>query len=82
MPLLTPALIAGAGLSFALSMGELGATIIVYPANFATQRVRSFEITDKSADFLAGGAYTTVLLVATVRVLGALSLIRTKASQR
>lgn len=82
LPLLTPALIAGAGLSFALSMGELGATIMVYPANFATQPVKIFQITDKSADFLAGGAYTTVLLAATVVVLGALSLIRNKAAQR
>lgn len=82
LPLLTPALIAGAGLSFALSMGELGATIMVYPANFATQPVTIFQITDKSADFLSGGAYTTVLLAATVLVLGAMSLIRTRASQR
>lgn len=82
LPLLTPALIAGAGLSFALSMGELGATVMVYPANFATQPVKIFQITDKSADFLSGGAYTTVLLAATVIVLGAMSLIRTRASQR
>lgn len=58
------------------------ATIMVCPANFATQPVRIFQITDKSADFLAGGAYTTVLLAATVIVLGALSLVRSKASQR
>jgi 2-aminoethylphosphonate transport system permease protein len=82
LPLLTPALIAGAGLSFALSMGELGATIMVYPANFETQPVKIFQITDKSADFIAGGAYTTVLLAATVVVLGALSLIRSRAAQR
>lgn len=82
LPLLTPALIAGAGLSFALSMGELGATVMVYPANFATQPVKVFEITDKSADFLTGGAYTTVLLGATGIVLGAMSLIRNRASQR
>lgn len=82
LPLLTPALIAGAGLSFALSMGELGATIMVYPASFATQPVKIFQITDKSADFLTGGAYATVMLLATVAVLGAMSLIRAKASQR
>lgn len=82
LPLLTPALIAGAGLAFALSMGELSATIMVYPANYATEPVTIFQLTDKSADFLTGGAYTTVLLLTTVIVLAAMGMIRTKASRR
>lgn len=82
MPLLLPGLIAGAGLSFALSMGELGATVMVYPANYVTQPVSIFQLTDKSADFIDGGAYTVVLLAATVIVLIAMSLIRTRASHR
>lgn len=82
LPLLTPALIAGAGLAFALSMGELSATIMVYPANYATEPVTIFQLTDKSADFLTGGAYTTVLLLTTVFVLAAMGMIRTKAAQR
>ena len=82
LPLLTPGLIAGAGLSFALSMGELGATIMVYPASYATQPVAIFQLTDKSADFINGGAYAVVLITATVIVLALMSRIRTKASFR
>lgn len=82
LPLLTPGLIAGAGLSFALSMGELGATIMVYPPSYATQPVAIFQLTDKSADFINGGAYAVVLMAATVFVLVAMSSIKTKASYR
>lgn len=82
LPLLTPGLIAGAGLSFALSMGELGATIMVYPASFTPQPVAIFQLTDKSADFINGGAYAVVLITATVIVLALMSRIRTKASFR
>lgn len=82
LPLLTPGLIAGAGLSFALSMGELGATIMVYPPAFATQPVAIFQITDKSADFITGGAYAVVLMTATVITLILMSLVKSKASYR
>lgn len=82
LPLLMPGLIAGAGLSFALSMGELGATVLVYPTNYVTQPVAIFQLTDKSADVINGGAYTVVLLAATVIALTVMSRIRTKASYR
>jgi 2-aminoethylphosphonate transport system permease protein len=36
LPLIAPYLIAAFGLSFALSMGELGATVMVYPPGWIT----------------------------------------------
>jgi 2-aminoethylphosphonate transport system permease protein len=81
LPLVTPYLIAAFSLSFALSMGELGATVMVYPPGWVTLPVNIFALTDRG-DIFAGAALTVLLAAATLAVLVALSHIPTKAAAR
>lgn len=81
LPLITPSLVAAAGLCFALSMGELGATIMVYPPDWVTLPVGIFALTDRGSVF-DGAALTVLLLAVTLSVLIVVSRIRTKASFR
>jgi len=81
LPLITPALVAASGLCFALSMGELGATIMVYPPGWETLPVGIFSLTDRGAVF-DGAALTVLLLLVTLSVLLAMSRIRTRATFR
>ncbi|WP_030674540.1 ABC transporter permease [Streptomyces rimosus] len=81
LPLLLPSLTAAAGLCFALSMGELSATMMIYPPDWLPLPVRVFATTDRGALF-AGAALAVVLMAATLLVLLAVSRIRTKASYR
>jgi 2-aminoethylphosphonate transport system permease protein len=66
LPLIAPYLLAAFSLSFALSMGELGATIMVYPPGWVTMPVGIFALTDRGSIF--DGAALTVILVATTLV--------------
>jgi 2-aminoethylphosphonate transport system permease protein len=79
LPLVTPYLIAAFSLSFALSMGELGATVMVYPPGWVTMPVGIFALSDRGAIFDAA-ALTMVLAASTLVVLLGLSRIPTKAS--
>lgn len=81
LPLITPSLVAAAGLCFALSMGELGATIMVYPPDWVTLPIGIFALTDRGVVF-DGAALTMMLLAVTLLVLVAVSRIRTRASFR
>ncbi|MFD7631578.1 ABC transporter permease [Streptomyces sp. NPDC059851] len=81
LPLLLPSLTAAAGLCFALSMGELSATMMLYPPDWTPLPVRIFTATDRGSLF-AGSALAVVLMAATVLVLLAVSRIRTRASYR
>jgi 2-aminoethylphosphonate transport system permease protein len=81
LPLITPSLVAAAGLCFALSMGELGATIMVYPPNWVTLPVGIVTLTDRGSVF-DGAALTVLLLAVTIVVLLVVSRIRTRASFR
>ncbi|MCS0494420.1 ABC transporter permease subunit [Ancylobacter sp. MQZ15Z-1] len=81
LPLLTPYLIAAFSLSFALSMGELGATIMVYPPGWVTMPVRIFALSDRGAIFDAA-TLTTILGVATLIVLTVLSRVSSRAMLR
>ncbi|GGK42450.1 ABC transporter permease [Nocardia camponoti] len=81
LPLLLPALGAAAGLAIALSMGELGATIMVYPATWKTLPVSIFAQTDRGEVFDAA-AGTTVLVVVTLLVLVVLGRLRGRAAVR
>ena len=81
LPLLLPALSAAAGLAVALSMGELGATVMVYPATWKTLPVAIFGLTDRGQAFQAA-ASTTVLLFVTLLVLVLLGRIRGRAAVR
>jgi 2-aminoethylphosphonate transport system permease protein len=81
LPLIKPYLIAAFSLSFALSMGELGATAMVYPPGWVTLPVGIFALTDRGEVFL-GAALTMLLAMATLVVLIGLSRIPSKAAAR
>ncbi|HEY6254188.1 MAG TPA: ABC transporter permease subunit [Xanthobacteraceae bacterium] len=81
LPLVLPQLIAAVSLSFALSMGELGATVMVYPPGWVTTPVGIFALTDRGEIF-DGAASTMLLILATLVVLIVLSRIPTKAAAR
>ncbi|KOG11493.1 MULTISPECIES: ABC transporter permease [Streptomyces] len=81
LPLLLPSLNAAAGLCFALSMGELSATMMLYPPDWTPLPVLIFTATDRGSLF-TGSALAVVLMTATLLALLAVSRIRTKASYR
>ncbi|MFE1345442.1 ABC transporter permease [Streptomyces sp. NPDC058757] len=81
LPLLLPSLGAAAGLCFALSMGELSATMMLYPPDWTPLPVLVFTATDRGSLF-TGSALAAVLMATTLLVLLAVSRIRTKASYR
>ncbi|MFE6890324.1 ABC transporter permease [Streptomyces sp. NPDC057694] len=81
LPLLLPSLNAAAGLCFALSMGELSATMMLYPPDWMPLPVQIYATTDRGSLF-TGSAIAVVLMAATLIVLLAVSRIRTKASYR
>ncbi|MHC0432511.1 ABC transporter permease [Streptomyces sp. O3] len=81
LPLLLPALTSAGGLCFALSMGELSATMMLYPPDWMPLPVRIFAATDRGS-LLTGSALAVVLMGTTLLVLLAMSGIRTKASYR
>ncbi|RCG18265.1 ABC transporter permease subunit [Streptomyces diacarni] len=81
LPLLLPSLTAAAGLCFALSMGELSATMMLYPPDWMPLPVQIFAATDRGSLF-TGSALAVVLMAATSLVLLAVSRIRTEASYR
>jgi 2-aminoethylphosphonate transport system permease protein len=66
LPLIAPYLMRR--LSFALSMGELGATVMVYPPGWVTLPVAIFGLTDRG-DIFSGAALTMILVAATLALL-------------
>jgi len=68
LPLLRPYLAAAASLSFAFSMGELGATVMVYPPGWVTAPVEVYALTNRGSVF-SGAAVSVLLLGATVTAL-------------
>ncbi|MER7249798.1 ABC transporter permease subunit [Kribbella sp. NPDC000426] len=81
LPMLLPAISSAAGLSVALSMGEVGATIMVYPASWRTLPVSIFALTDRGQTFVAA-AEAVVLLAATVVLVLILDRLRGRAVER
>lgn len=81
LPLVAPYLLAAFSLSFAMSMGELGATVMVYPPGWVTLPVGIFGLSDRGAVFDAA-ALTVLLAIATLIVLGVLSRIPLRAARR
>lgn len=81
LPLLLPSIVAAAGLAVALCMGELGATVMVYPAAWRTLPVTIFTLADRGALFEAT-ANTLVLIGVTVAVLAVIAKFRSKAAVR
>ncbi len=74
LPLLRPYIAAAASLGFAFSMGELGATIMVYPPGWVTAPVDIYALTDRGSIF-SGAAVSVLLLFATVSTLLVLNRI-------
>ncbi|WP_194922949.1 ABC transporter permease [Catenulispora pinisilvae] len=81
LPLLLPALTGSLALCFALSMGELGATAMVYSANWTTLPLRIYALDDRGHQFVAA-AVTAVMMTITLAVLLVVSRIRTRANYR
>jgi 2-aminoethylphosphonate transport system permease protein len=70
-----PAITAAAALAVALCMGELGATIMVYPPSWRTLPVTVFTLSDRG-DVFGASADTLLLLVATGVLLVLIGRIR------
>ncbi|TDO44994.1 2-aminoethylphosphonate transport system permease protein [Kribbella sp. VKM Ac-2527] len=81
LPMLRPAIVSAASLSVALSMGEVGATIMVYPASWRTLPVSVFALTDRGQTFVAA-AESLVLLAVTVVLVVTLDRLRGRAVER
>jgi 2-aminoethylphosphonate transport system permease protein len=81
LPMLMPSISAAASLALALSMGEVGATIMVYPADWRTLPVSVFTLTDRGKVFL-GSAVTLTLLLATLVLLTVVGMLRGKVEER
>ena len=81
LPMLLPAIVSAGSLSIALSMGEVGATIMVYPASWRTLPVSIFALTDRGQTFTAA-AESLVLLAATVVLVVVLDRLRGRAAER
>ncbi len=81
LPLLLPAFSAALGLCFALSMGELSATMMLYPPDWLPLPVRIFATTDRGALF-TGAALAVVLMASTLVVLLGTARLRTRAAYR
>ncbi|GAB1641361.1 ABC transporter permease [Krasilnikovia sp. MM14-A1259] len=76
LPLLLPSITAAAALAVALCMGELGATIMVYPSSWRTLPVTIFGLSDRG-DVFGASAHTLVLLATTGLLLLAIGRVRT-----
>ncbi|MDE2582284.1 MAG: ABC transporter permease subunit [Rhodospirillales bacterium] len=81
LPLLAPYLGAAFNLAFALSMGELAATIMVYPPGWVTMPISIFALTDRG-DTFEGAALTVILAAATLLVLGGVARVVARAGGR
>ncbi|RBP04188.1 2-aminoethylphosphonate transport system permease protein [Roseiarcus fermentans] len=81
LPLIAPYVVAAFGLSFALSMGELGATVMVYPPGWVTLPVAIFGLTDRG-DVFSGAALTMILVGVTLTLLIGLERLPIAAAGR
>lgn len=81
LPMLLPAMTASASLALAMSMGELGATMMLYPPDWRTLPASIFALTDRGQVFLAS-ASTVLLLVVTLAGIILLGRIRGRAAHR
>ena len=79
LPLVMPYLVGAFSLSFALSMGELGATVMVYPPGWVTLPVGIFALSDRG-DIFEGAALTMLLVAGTLAVLLLLSRVSSRTT--
>ena len=81
LPLMTPWMISALALSLSLSMGELGATVMIYPPGWTTLPVTIFSLTDRG-NIADGSALTIVLVGVTLLLMIKLERIARRLSQR
>ncbi|GAA1966202.1 ABC transporter permease [Amycolatopsis minnesotensis] len=81
LPVLLPSMSASASLALAMSMGELGATMMLFPPDWRTLPASVFALTDRGQVFLASASTVLLLLVTLLGVL-ALGLVRGRAAHR
>lgn len=81
LPLMTPWMISALALSLSLSMGELGATVMIYPPGWTTLPVTIFSLTDRG-NIADGSALTIVLVGVTLLLMIKLERIARRMSQR
>ena len=80
LPLVAPGILAGFILSFALSMGELGATSMVYPAAFRTMPISIYGLVERGF-YAQGAAMSVVLLAVGFAALVSLYLLQARLKQ-
>ncbi|EML1936032.1 MULTISPECIES: 2-aminoethylphosphonate ABC transport system, membrane component PhnV [Providencia] len=80
LPLLMPWMISALALSLSLSLGELGATMMLYPPGWATLPVSIFSLTDRG-NIADGAALTIVLVSVTLLLMVKLERIAKRLSQ-
>ncbi|MGM0937369.1 MAG: 2-aminoethylphosphonate ABC transport system, membrane component PhnV [Pseudomonadota bacterium] len=81
LPLLMPWMISALALSLSLSLGELGATMMLYPPGWATLPVSIFSLTDRG-NIADGSALTVVLVGMTLLLMIQLERIAKRLSSR
>ncbi|EST29414.1 hypothetical protein N566_22095 [Streptomycetaceae bacterium MP113-05] len=81
LPLLLPSLSAATALCFALSMGELSATMMLHPPDWLPLPVAIYAATNRGLVFI-GSAQAALLMTTTLLVLLLLNRVRTRASYR
>ncbi|GAB4591802.1 2-aminoethylphosphonate ABC transport system, membrane component PhnV [Edwardsiella tarda] len=81
LPLLAPWMLSALALSLSLSMGELGATMMIYPPGWTTLPVAIFSLTDRG-NIADGAALTIVLVVLTLLLMLKLERLARRLSAR
>ncbi|WP_369308980.1 2-aminoethylphosphonate ABC transport system, membrane component PhnV [Providencia rettgeri] len=81
LPLLMPWMISALALSLSLSLGELGATMMLYPPGWVTLPVSIFSLTDRG-NIADGSALTIVLVAITLLLMMKLERIAKKLGQK
>ena len=81
LPLMAPWMISALALSLSLSMGELGATVMIYPPGWTTLPGTIFSLTDRG-NIADGSALTIVLVGITLLLMIKLERIARRMSQR
>ncbi|MBG5927671.1 2-aminoethylphosphonate ABC transport system, membrane component PhnV [Providencia rettgeri] len=81
LPLLMPWMISALALSLSLSLGELGATMMLYPPGWATLPVSIFSLTDRG-NIADGSALTIVLVAVTLFLMFKLEKIAVKLGHK
>ncbi|HEM8179215.1 MULTISPECIES: 2-aminoethylphosphonate ABC transport system, membrane component PhnV [unclassified Providencia] len=81
LPLLMPWMISALALSLSLSLGELGATMMLYPPGWATLPVSIFSLTDRG-NIADGSALTIVLVSITLLLMMKLEKVAKRPGQK